>query len=186
MNDEVKSEAKTGNNARGQRRWYKTPLAAMIIALGVGAGGIATADAFGDGKRGWRAQQARHMEDPAEMEKRVERGIKHLAIEIDATSEQEAELIGLAKGAVKDLHEFRKLMRGDVKDLAELLTAPTVDRAAIEAFRAERIEKLDQLSERLVDVVAQAGTCRLRSFSLKTILASLKWSATISARRVIK
>jgi len=45
----------------------------------------------------------------------------------------------------------------DVKDLAELLTAPKVDRAAIESFRAERIERLDQLSERLVDVVAQAG-----------------------------
>ena len=90
-------------------------------------------------------------------EKRIERGIRHLAIEIDATSEQEAELIGLAKGAVKDLHAFRTMMRGDVKDLADLLTAPTVDRAAIESFRAERIEKLDQLSERLVDVVAQAG-----------------------------
>ena len=93
MTDELRNKAKPDNDARAQRRWYKTPLAAMIVALGVGAGGIATADAFGfgDGKRGMRAHHARAMEDPAEMEKRIERGIRHLAIEIDATSEQEAE-----------------------------------------------------------------------------------------------
>ena len=49
MTDEVRNEAKSGNSTRAQRRWYKTPLVAMIVALGVGAGGIATADAFGFG-----------------------------------------------------------------------------------------------------------------------------------------
>jgi len=157
-----KAAKSTGPETAGRRRfgrWYATPLTAVVLALGVGAAGVAATQAFGHGdeSRGWRGHHARDMEDPATMERNIERGIRHLAIEIDASPAQQAALIELAKGAVKDLHGFREMMQGEAGELAKLLTEPTVDRAAIEAFRAEKVEKIDQLTSRLVDVAAEAG-----------------------------
>jgi periplasmic protein CpxP/Spy len=139
------------------RRWYGVPAAAIVLALGVGAAGVIGSQAVADGKDsgGWR-NHAR-MEDPAAREQRMERGIRHLAVEIDATAEQQAALIELASGTIKDLHAFRDMMRDDAGELASLLTAATVDRNAIEAFRLEKMAELDKLTSQLVDVAAKAG-----------------------------
>ncbi len=164
QNNDTASKSTAGETGgRRPGRWYATPLMALVMALGVGAAGVATTQAFGHGdgsdgwRGGWRAHHAHNMEDPATMERNIERGIRHLAIEIDASPAQQAALIELATGAVKDLHGFREMMQGEAGELAKLLTQPTVDRAAIEAFRTEKIEKIDQLTSRLVDVAAEAG-----------------------------
>ena len=41
--------------------------------------------------------------DPARIEDGADRGVRHLAIEIDATNEQQEKLRAIVKGAVKDL-----------------------------------------------------------------------------------
>ena len=65
---------------------------------------------------------------PGQIEDRVDRGIRHAAIELDATPEQQDKLRTIAKGAVKDLRADAREGAGRTERAAELLTQPTVDR----------------------------------------------------------
>ncbi len=157
MNEDRKTdETQNPTPAGSSGRWYKTPLFAILMAIGVGAAGIAGTQAFGGEHGKWRGHGAR-MEDPETMARNMERGIRHLAIEIDATPAQQAALVELAKGAAGDLHGFREMMQGQAGELAKLLTQPNVDAAAIEAFRVEKVEKVDQLTSRLAKIAVEAG-----------------------------
>lgn len=138
-------------------RWYKTPLIAVLMAVGIGTAGVVGTQAFGNDSGHWRSHRGAGMEDPETMARNMERGIRHLAIEIEATPAQQAALIELAKGAAEDLHGFREMMQGQAGELAKLLTQPNVDGAAIEAFRIEKVEKVDQLTERLAKIAVEAG-----------------------------
>lgn len=158
-NDANRKDEQTETTVRvPARRWFGVPVTAALLAIGVGSAGIVATQAYGHGKEfgGWRGGQAR-MEDPADMEQKIERGIRHLAVEIDATDEQQAALIELAKATAKDLHDFRDMMQGERGELVSLLTQPTVDRAAIEAFRSEKMAELDKLTTTLADAAAKAG-----------------------------
>ncbi len=74
------------------------------------------------------------------VEAHADRLIRHLSIEIDATAEQQDKLRAIVRDAVK-----------------ELLTQQTIDRAAIEKFRAEQIATHDAASKRLVQAVGDAA-----------------------------
>jgi periplasmic protein CpxP/Spy len=94
---------------------------------------------------------------PAEIEDRVDRGIRHAAIELDATPEQQEKLRAIAKAAVKDLLPMREKAQSARARAAELLTQPKVDRAAIEAFRAEQLALADAASKRFAQAVGDAA-----------------------------
>ena len=95
---------------------------------------------------------------PAQIEDRVDRGIRHAAIELDATPEQQEKLRAIAKGAVKDLAAHAREGAGGARArAAELLTQPKVDRAAIEAFRAEQLALADAASKRFAQAVGDAA-----------------------------
>src|SRR5437879_1463534 len=74
--------------------------------------------------------------DPAQ---RVERAIKHLAVEADATPDQQAKLVAIAKGAVNDLLPMRERLQANRRQALDLFTAGNVDRAAIERLRTEQM-----------------------------------------------
>ena len=74
--------------------------------------------------------------DPARIEDGADRGVRHLAIEIDATNEQQEKLRAIVKGAIKDLLPMREKALSARQRGRALLTQPSVDRAAIEALRA--------------------------------------------------
>jgi Spy/CpxP family protein refolding chaperone len=102
---------------------------------------------------------------PAQIEDRVDRGIRHAAIELDATPEQQEKLRAIAKAAVRDLLPMREKARTVKERAAQLLLQPKVDRAAIEAFRAEQIALADAASRRLAQAVgdiAEALTAEQR------------------------
>jgi periplasmic protein CpxP/Spy len=93
----------------------------------------------------------------AVVEAHADRAVRHLAIEIDATAEQQDKLRAIVRDAVKDLLPMReKIMsaRGTARDL---LTRETVDRAAIEKFRTDMLATHDTVSKRLVQAVADAA-----------------------------
>jgi Spy/CpxP family protein refolding chaperone len=95
--------------------------------------------------------------DPARAEGRADRMIRHLAIEIDASAEQQDKLRAIAKAAVKDLLPMREKAQAARERAHSLLTQPTVDRAAIEAFRTEQIARADEASRRIAKALGDAA-----------------------------
>jgi protein CpxP len=88
---------------------------------------------------------------------RADRAVRHVAIELDATADQQAKLEGIVKSAVTDLAPMRDKVRTTHQKVRELLTAPTVDRAAIEKLRAEQVATMDTLSKRIAQAVGDAA-----------------------------
>ena len=143
------------------RRYFA--IAAIVAAVGLT--GIAATQAFSDhgfGRGHWhgRGMMGGPMGrafDPARAEERADRMVRHLAIEIDATAEQQEKLRGIVKDTVKDLLPLHEKAHGARQRARQLLTQPTVDRAAIEAFRVEQIAQMDAASKRLTQAIGDAA-----------------------------
>jgi Spy/CpxP family protein refolding chaperone len=88
---------------------------------------------------------------------RADRMVRHLAIEIDATPEQATRLRAIAKDAVKELVPLRERVQAARERGRALLTGATVDRAAIETFRADQIALADEASRRVAKALADAA-----------------------------
>jgi protein CpxP len=91
------------------------------------------------------------------IEARADRMIRHLAIEVDATAEQQDKLRAIVRGAVKDLLPVRDKMLAARTTARELWTQQTIDRVAVEKLRADQIAIHDAASKRLVQAVADAA-----------------------------
>ena len=91
------------------------------------------------------------------IEAHADRMIRHVSIEIDATTEQQDKLRAIVRGAVKDLLPVREKVLAARTTARELLTQQTIDRAAIEKLRADQIAIHDAASKRLVQAVADAA-----------------------------
>jgi Spy/CpxP family protein refolding chaperone len=149
---------------RRRRRW----LPVTAVALAAAFTGAAATTAVGQYGPPWGFHGPRFMRGPLtaeQVEDRVDRGIRHAAIELEATAEQQEKLRAIAKAAVRDLLPMREKARTVKERAAQLLLQPKVDRAAIEAFRAEQIALADAASRRLAQAVgdiAEALTAEQR------------------------
>jgi protein CpxP len=143
--------------SRRRRRWL--PIAA--IALGAAfTGAVATSaiGQYGPPWGHWHGPGFMHGPlSPAQIEDRLDRGVRHAAIELDATPEQQEKLRTIAKGAIRDLLPVREKAQTARARAAELLTQPKVDRAAIEAFRAEQLALADAASKRFAQAVGDVA-----------------------------
>jgi Spy/CpxP family protein refolding chaperone len=129
---------------------------AAVLAVAL-TGAVAT-HAFSEGGPGhWRPGLMGASFDPAQAEERADRMIRHLAIEADATAEQQEQLRAIARAAVKDLVPMREKAVAARQRARTLLTQATVDRSAIESFRAEQIALADAASRRLAQALADAA-----------------------------
>jgi periplasmic protein CpxP/Spy len=95
--------------------------------------------------------------DPARIEDGADRGIRHLAIEIDATNEQQEKLRTIVKGAIKDLLPMREKAISARQRGRVLLTQPIIDRTAIEALRVEQIALADAASKRFTQALSDVA-----------------------------
>jgi Spy/CpxP family protein refolding chaperone len=95
--------------------------------------------------------------DPVRAQERADRMIRHLAVEADATNEQQEKLRAVMKAAVQDLLPYRGRWQDARVRTRELLTQQTVDRAAIEKLRAEQIALADTVTKRLTQAVTDAA-----------------------------
>ncbi|MEE9375548.1 MAG: Spy/CpxP family protein refolding chaperone [Rhizobiaceae bacterium] len=93
----------------------------------------------------------------AEIDKAVTRAVKHVAIEIDATADQEAKITTLLTALAKDMKPIRGTFITAGKEMRSLLLAPTIDRAALEKIRAERLDVADRASKELVSALADVA-----------------------------
>ena len=90
-------------------------------------------------------------------EERADRMVRHLAIEIDATAEQQDKLRTIVKTTVKDLVPLREKAQAARGRARALLTGSTIDRSAIESFRTEQIALADEASKRIAKALGDAA-----------------------------
>ena len=93
----------------------------------------------------------------AEIEKKIIRAVKHIAIEIDATDEQQTKITTLVTAIAKDMKPLRKTFKASGKEIHELLLAPKIDREALEKIRLERLADAEKASKELINAVADVA-----------------------------
>jgi Spy/CpxP family protein refolding chaperone len=111
---------------------------------------------FGDFGPGWASALPSSVIE-AFIDMRADRMIRHLAVEIDATADQQDKLRAIVRSTVKDLLPVRDKMLAARATGRELLTRPTIDRAALESLRADQIATHEAVSKQLVQAVADAA-----------------------------
>ncbi len=166
MTNQDQSEAHDPGSASGRdgrRRGWGTVAAVLVaVALVAGLTGNMLSTAFGQGY-GWQ-QFGWHPGpfgggplSPAQIDDRIDRMTKHMAIELDATPDQQAKIASIAKAAVADLRPLREQVESARARGLALLTAPTVDRAAVEKLRAEQIGLAETASKRIAQALADTA-----------------------------
>jgi periplasmic protein CpxP/Spy len=95
--------------------------------------------------------------DPAKMEAHLDRMLKHLYVEIDATEAQKAKIGPIVKQAAKDLMPAHEAMHDTRKQAIALLSADKVDRAGIEKLRAAKLQAADAASRRVTQALSDVA-----------------------------
>jgi Spy/CpxP family protein refolding chaperone len=95
--------------------------------------------------------------DPAQLEQRLDRMLKHLYVEIDATEEQKQRLDPIVRQAVKELAPLRQNLHGARREALGLLAQDRVDAAALEALRARQIQLADGASRTVTKALVDAA-----------------------------
>jgi periplasmic protein CpxP/Spy len=152
MSDQSHAASPRGPNTARRRTtgWLLVATVALASAL--------TGAAASRAQHAWRSPDFMGEPfDPARVEDGADRAVRHLAIEIDATTEQQEKLRAIVKGAVKDLLPMREKALAARQRARVLLTQPTIDRAAIEALRAEQMALAEAASKRFVQALGDAG-----------------------------
>ena len=150
----------TPSTRRGRRGTFV--LALVAVALVAGFTGNMLSVAFGQGY-GWHRISWHDGGlfsgplSPAQIDDRIERTTKHMAIELDASADQQVKLATIAKAAVADLRPLREKAQAARAQAVTLLTAPTIDRTAIERLRAEQIGLAETASKRIAQALADAA-----------------------------
>ncbi|HKA41451.1 MAG TPA: Spy/CpxP family protein refolding chaperone [Burkholderiales bacterium] len=139
-----------------RRRFFRrAAIATLIGAIAAGIGFKAYSQGAGCG---WhRCGFAAGALDPAAVDEHVDRMLKHLYVEIDATDEQKQRLAPIVKQAVKDLLPLREKARAARTQAVALLTGDSIDRAAIEALRAEHLQAAEEASRRIAQALADVA-----------------------------
>lgn len=95
--------------------------------------------------------------DPIRAAERADRAIRHLAVEVDATNEQQEKLRAIVKDLVRDLLPMREMAWAARQRGRTLLTQPSIDRGAIETLRTEQLALADGASRRLAQALGDAA-----------------------------
>src|SRR5262245_58573463 len=80
--------------------------------------------------------------------------LKHLYVEIDATEAQKQQLAPIVKAAAHDLVPMRTQFHDGRRQAVDLLSRENVDRAALEALRANQLRLAEQASIRFTQALA--------------------------------
>lgn len=151
-------------NAAGKpapRRWGRNLLIGGAVVLALAGTGLAVAGAgdfgrgMGMGGPGWHGMGDRPMH--AAMGGFAERRFDRMMEGIDATPEQADKIRDIVDAARDDLAPMFGDMRDSREKVAALLSAPTIDRAAVEQLRAERVAALDEASKKAAAALVDAA-----------------------------
>ena len=96
-------QVSSSSNRRGRRGTFLIALLAVALLAGIGGSMLSTAFGQGAGwhRISWRDHGAfGDSLTPAQIDDRIDRTTKHMAIELDATQDQQVKLANIAKAAV--------------------------------------------------------------------------------------
>ncbi|GJI94771.1 Spy/CpxP family protein refolding chaperone [Duganella sp. BJB1802] len=102
----------------------------------------------------------RHMGGPhaaIDASAHMDRMLKHLYVEVDATDAQKARIEPLVKAAMADIKPMHEQLHQIHQQVMQQMSAATIDRAALETTRAQGVALADQASKRLVQLLADVG-----------------------------
>jgi periplasmic protein CpxP/Spy len=142
--------------SRGRRTGW---IVAAVIAAGLtgAAASSALSHGLGFGPGGWHGRFMGGAFDPKQIEDRADRIVRHVAIEIDATNDQQEKLRNVVRTAVRDILPMREKTQAARMRARELLTQDKVDRAEIEKFRTEQAALADVFSKRVAQAIGDAA-----------------------------
>ena len=158
MTDQTNAQASGPDQTppRHCRRHGRGALLIVALALVAGLGGGLLSRAFGHGF-GWHHGGWGGPMSQAQVEDRIDRMTRHMAIELDATPDQQAKIASIAKAAVGDLWPMREKAHAARTKAVTLLTGSNVDRDAVERLRVEQIGLADAASKRIAQALADAS-----------------------------
>ncbi|HEY6255871.1 MAG TPA: Spy/CpxP family protein refolding chaperone [Xanthobacteraceae bacterium] len=158
MADQSNPASSRPSPSRGRNTVFVFALLAVAVVAGLTGNMLTTA--FGQGMP-WQAWHDGPFSGgpltQAQIDDRIDRATKHLAIELDASADQQMKIAGIAKTAVGDLLPLRDRAQAARGQAVALLTAPTIDRSAIERLRTEQIALAETASKRIVQAMADAS-----------------------------
>jgi protein CpxP len=154
MNDTTQSPQTPGPSEAHPRRLFfkRAAIATAIAGVVAGVGWKAFAQAGGP----WHWSHGGFMGaslDPAELDQRIDRILKHLYVEVDATDAQKQQLAPIVKSAAADLLPLRTQMRDARRHAITLLSQEQIDRAALETLRAQQLQLAEQASKRITQAL---------------------------------
>jgi len=154
MSDTTQTTSPSPSGAdKPRRRFFRRAAIATVIAgvaTGLGIKAFAQ-DASWGGCHGGRYMGGSL--DPATFDAHLDRMLKHLYVEIDATDAQKQQLAPLVKAAARDLLPLRARLHDARRQAVELLANDRIDRAALEALRADQLRLAEQASQRFVQAL---------------------------------
>ena len=139
-----------GHCHRGDHRGFRFGRVFFVVAIAAAAGFAGKSFAHGPFRQRSGISSAL---DPAQMDERVERMVKHFAVQVDATPEQKDKLTAVAR----DMAPLRGKMKAARTRGIDLTAAPTLDRAAIKKLRTEQIALADTSSKRVTQAMADTA-----------------------------
>lgn len=144
----MENESKNRNNSGRFRNWLIGG-AAVVLSLGA-IGGVSAV--YADGGPGqFMMHRGFGFGGPF-----ADRGIERALKSVNATEAQEEKVWEIVDGVRSDIRLVFRDFRGSKEQLTTLLEADTVDRDAVQEFRAERIVTLDAASHRLTEAFLDA------------------------------
>ncbi len=143
-----------------RRPWRRIAIAALAGSLGAGVGMAALA--HGGGFGGGFGPGGRHMDrggqtDPDAMKRRIDASVRWMLADVNATDAQREKIAAIVEATRKEMAPLREKHREARRAVMDLLAKPTVDRAAIEAIRAQEIQSADAMSRRFVQSLADVA-----------------------------
>ena len=83
--------------------------------------------------------------------------LDHMLDEVDASDEQKAKAQEIVKRSLAEGAPKAEQLRDSRQQFAKLLTAPTLDKAAIEQLRADQIRGADEMSKIAIQTIVQVA-----------------------------
>jgi Spy/CpxP family protein refolding chaperone len=129
-----------------------------LVGIAVAVAGILAVGACSYAPHGgWRDGAMSGQVDLERAARFTEKMADRVVSAVDGTPEQQQKITVIAQGAATDLMPLRERARTARAKAIALMSAPTIDRAAIETLRVEQIGLADTASKRIAQALADTA-----------------------------